>query len=851
MADNYTVKKGDTLSQICENYKSKYGYGAGYDQTVAYMSKVAALNDIDNVNLIYTGQVINMDVKNDKPAAKAATSSKPTIKQFGLQSNTDKTMFATWNWTKEHTDEYKCMWYYATGDGVYFVGSDSSTKYKQSVYTAPENATKVKFKVKPISTKHKVNKKNVAYWTAEYSTAKEYKFNAKPPSTPPVPTVEIEKFTLTASISNYNDDLASSVFFEIVQDDEVNFNASSELSINKSFASYSCKIVAGHEYKVRCRAYGNKSKEYSDWSDYSENAGTIPATPGDIIYIKALSKTVVQLKWGKATNATSCEVEYTTDSRYFDSSSAVQSVTVNSKEYCEVTGLDPGNTYYFRVRAVNEHGKSGWTGVKSAVLGQKPSSPTTWSSTTTAIVGEPLTLYWIHNAKDGSKQTSAEIQITEVVNGKTLSLIHTMNTSSDDEEEEQTYYWQVNTSNYPEGAKILWRVRTAGITGEYGDWSVQRTVDVYAPPTLTLRMTNAAGEDISSLTSFPFYISGLAGPNTQAPIGYNLEIVSNEQYETVDHIGNQKIINEGETVYSKQFDTKGAMLVELSAHNIDLENNVTYTVNCTVSMSSGLSASASLNFIVYWADKPYGPNAEIFYDPDTFTTYIRPFCEEETIHVDYNGNETITTNLVPNITLSVYRREYDGRFVELATGLKNTDATYVPDPHPALDYARYRIVAITNDTGAVSFYDVPGYPTGESSVIIQWNEKWSNFNVTSEDELEVPPWSGSLLKLPYNIDISDSNKPDVELIEYIGRSHPVSYYGTQLGVTSTWNVEVPKNDIDTLYALRRLSIWMGDVYVREPSGSGYWANITVAFSQKHCSVTIPVTLNITRVEGGA
>ena len=43
---------------------------------------------------------------------------------------------------------------------------------------------------------------------------------------------------------------------------------------------------------------------------------------------------------------------------------------------------------------------------------------------------------------------------------------------------------------------------------------------------------------------------------------------------------------------------------------------------------------------------------------------------------------------------------------------------------------------------------------------------------------------------------------------------------------------------------------MGDVYVREPSGSGYWANVVVSFSQTHCKVTIPVTSTITRAEGG-
>ena len=206
--------------------------------------------------------------------------------------------------------------------------------------------------------------------------------------------------------------------------------------------------------------------------------------------------------------------------------------------------------------------------------------------------------------------------------------------------------------------------------------------------------------------------------------------------------------------------------------------------------------------------------------------------------------------LVEDVTLSVYRREFDGSFTEIATGLDNSKNTYVTDPHPSLDYARYRIVAITNSTGAVSYYDVPGYPVNEKAVIIQWDEAWSTFFTSEEAVLEQPPWAGSLLRLPYNIDVSDNYRPDVSLVSYIGRKRPVSYYGTQLGETSTWNVDIVKTDEETLYALRRLAIWTGDVYVREPSGSGYWANLTVSFGQQHTALTIPVTFNITRVEGG-
>ena len=186
----------------------------------------------------------------------------------------------------------------------------------------------------------------------------------------------------------------------------------------------------------------------------------------------------------------------------------------------------------------------------------------------------------------------------------------------------------------------------------------------------------------------------------------------------------------------------------------------------------------------------------------------------------------------------------------MATGLDNMSNTFITEPHPSLDYARYRIVATMNSTGAVSYYDMPGYPVGEKTVIIQWAEKWTRFDVTADDDLEQPPWSGSLLKLPYNIDVSDNYDADVSHVNYIGRKHPVSYYGTQVGETSNWKVEIDKKDKDTLYALRRLAVWMDDVYVREPSGSGYWATVSVSFSQTHCVLTIPVTLAVTRVEGG-
>ena len=158
-----TVEWGDTLSQIAVDYK-KYSNGATY-QTLA------KINDIDNPNLIYVGQKIKLT---GKPASSTNNTSKAVIKQFGLQTKTTNKVFATWSWSKTYTDSYQVKWEYDSGDGIWFIGNESSVTHptKQSIYDAPTNAKRVRFTVKPISTKRTVNNKESYRWTAGWSTAK-------------------------------------------------------------------------------------------------------------------------------------------------------------------------------------------------------------------------------------------------------------------------------------------------------------------------------------------------------------------------------------------------------------------------------------------------------------------------------------------------------------------------------------------------------------------------------------------------------------------------------------------------------------------------------------------------------
>lgn len=787
--------------------------------------------------------------------------SAPKIDKIGIQ-NDSKTMFCTWKWGKKHTKEYKVIWYYSTGDGVKFIGSETTETHKQSTYSIPDNAKTISVKVKPISTKHKVKKgkktKEVSYWNANWSSEKTYVLNKHmEPDKPSAPTVTVDKFRLTASCENLSDDpnnKPTSIIFRVVRNNSSSAFATNWAKVANRSASCSWNISAGAKYKVQCRAY--RSKLYSDWSDFSAEVETIPAVPKDITSCRARSSTEIEVKWSAVSNATSYEVQYTTKREYFNTNpDGVSTKTIESGTTAIVSGLDEGGEYFFRVRAKNSQGESGWTGIKSCKVGKKPAAPTTWSSASKAMTTDQITLYWVNNSQDGSKATKSEIYIyKDGALHSTPVVVHSYNGETEDEEEEKTHSYVLDSTILGDGAIIKWKVRTMGVITEWSDFSVERTIDVYAPPTLELSLSDKEGNALETISHFPLYIKGVAGPVNQAPIGYHISIVSLMDYEYEDQVGETRQVLDGQEVYSKYFDIGTDLLLELNANHVDLENGVNYSIIGTVTMNSGLTAKSEIQFNVDWIDESYYIDAEIFYDDSTYSCIVKPYAY--TLPEDYDPDTSTVEpeeTIVDGVTLNLYRRDSNGEFIEIATGIENTKNTYITDPHPALDYARYRVVAISKNTGAVSFEDVPAYPIDETSVIIQWDEKWENL-ITSEEEPDVFPdendWTGSRVILKYNIDVADKNSIDVSLIEYVGRKRPVSYYGTQLGESSSWKVDIPKDDEETLYALRRLAIYTGDVYVREPSGTGYWASISVSMNINHCQLTIPVTLDITRVEGG-
>lgn len=877
---------------------------------------------------------------------------------------------------------------------------------------------------------------------------KKYNIADNPPlklSSAPDVEINTETLVLTASYSNIvaSDLDAVSVKFNIVQDNKTSLGDIGPVTINteSNYVAGQRTVERGHSYTVRACTVGANGKT-SGWTDFSGPEETQPSAPTNLTVrrdthvdeendIKSYS---VFLEWSPVANADKYTVEYTNIERNFNTAGATinSQTTENSTPSIRIgiNSEDLGYTYYFRVKAVNGELTSEPSEIVKLPIGVPPGPPSTWSTSDSAFAGEttyyqdedgvqqvdttPMELNWTHQPSDNSKQTFAQLSFNfndekdakgEFVWNDTEIILNSTDVNDKDEKVQKcvygtavsykgNLYFKMDT-NHPDfkNAKIRWKARTAGVTDILSNdsWSVDRTIHIYEKPTLGLSMTSdiaGTGSLITTLTSFPFYVRGtllITDYKIQRPVGYHVQVISNNYYVTVDDVGRTKIVNPGDAVYSKYFNTSSnPLVVEMSANNIDLESSIEYTLQCTADMSTGLAVTNQYNFTVSWVDVEHAINADISVDTDAYTALITPYCRERvgsgkpagknilpypytnikvtshsvsfetqedrsivasgtptgssgitvyegpllttgictfsisgeytnltgqfSLHnesgdalvvkqqasiltIDVSKHPTAVTmrlivkrdvndvevngkiwpqleigasateyeeyyetyedgDLVENVTLSVYRREYDGTYKEIATGIPN-NYTAVTDPHPALDYARYRFTAKDTRTGALSVWDMPGFPIKSSDVILQWAEEWSTFDGGEATTIEGPSWSGSLLKLSYNIKVSDKRKRDVTLVSYAGRERKVSYYGTQVDETSQWSMDIPADDVDTIYALRRLSLWSGDVYVREPSGMGFWANVNVSFNQSYNgAVTVPVTLDITRVEGG-
>lgn len=921
--------------------------------------------------------------------------------------------------TKKYTSVisgYTVRWYYGTTkNGGYYLDktiTTKSTSTSSDLWTPPNNAIKIKVTVKVNSDKYKSSKSKTASWFSTSAISRKDTDYDEYPSSPSIAEFTITNKSLKAVVTydtEYND--IDQIHLQILKDGKtIKYNLYLNANDATDMVTFNQTLSEVGSYQVRARVC-SKDSGTNLWSEYSAWSSSVDTRPNPpkLNTISVIDDDKIKLLWSSVSNITQYQIEYVADSNDYFNSNSVSSVTVDNLTSYIISGLESGKTYYFRVRSVNGSDKSEPSNVMSAVLATKPSPPTTWSSTTTAVLTmdidtiDPTYIYWVHNSQDGSAQRSAKLEF--VIGGKTYYL-YVENTKKDDygeliDEISQLELWHLTVYNNsasnisPAGTiydifmnstddSIKWRVRTKGLHADYSDFSIERVIKAYVKPNLELFVTNQNGSNLEGdiLSNFPLVIKGLTTPSSQTPISYYISIIAGGTYETTDTYGNEQIITEESEIYSEFLDTNEQLEKTLSASDVDFVTGIQYMLKVIAYMDSGLSAEASYTFTPNWEEMAEEPDAVIEFDEKYRYAVIQPYChyyigyvsDEENERVDMdepepvayigtaisgvfentkifsdsnitassgdiyfnkstneafacviggdasqatwmycttfdysdaltwysgsavngesdtgiysnsgiadakindyyfntpsgdiyrcikagNSNEAVWDYLwncfwqvSPNTTLSIYRREQNGSYITIAEGIDNSiqssdSALLFRDPHPSFNSCTYRIVATNTENGGIAFTDFVE-EFAETSVVLQWDEKWSE-NVINEEDSEV--FEGSILELPANIKLSDSNSNDVTLAEYIGRSRPVSYYGTQRGENPKVTCEFPRSDKETLNLLRQLMIYQGDVYIREPSGLGYWANVNVSYNRDYNALTVPVSLDIKPVEGG-
>ena len=86
--------------------------------------------------------------------------------KIALQAGSKRDVYASWSFSQSHTEKYEYEWEYTTSGinankQVWFDGGGGSVDHptKTATYSTPANATKIRFRVKPVSeTKKKTRK---------------------------------------------------------------------------------------------------------------------------------------------------------------------------------------------------------------------------------------------------------------------------------------------------------------------------------------------------------------------------------------------------------------------------------------------------------------------------------------------------------------------------------------------------------------------------------------------------------------------------------------------------------------------------------------------------------------------
>lgn len=330
-------------------------------------------------------------------------------------------------------------------------------------------------------------------------------------------------------------------------------------------------LSAGHVYRFQVEAYNRKSTAASA---ISAEVRMTPTAPSGTT-VTATSKTEATVRAaGRCPSATGMQWQ-------MESNGALGAVhAASSPDFALVEDL--GGTGRFRTRFLAGSLVGPWSPWSDwAQFSTVPKPPTLTAPASSAVcpVGEALEFEWVHNPRDGSAQSAAQVRWTL---DEEWSVIDVPGEAGSEEIQNE----------FPTNAAVVWSARTKGASGEWGEWAGNRVLYARARPALSVMSPGPL------VDSMPFEISVSYSDDSGDPAQLTARV-----YDESGAVVLEKAMGSGTSATVE----RGEWVPEEDA---------AYTLSVECRSTSGLSSSCESVFSVHFID-PKEVSAAVSFDDAT------------------------------------------------------------------------------------------------------------------------------------------------------------------------------------------------------------------------------------------
>lgn len=575
-------------------------------------------------------------------------------------------------------------------------------------------------------------------------------------------------------------------------------------------------------------------------SSYSVNArmqsespvwlgGQVPHAPENVAVSATSITGTVKVTWDWTwKDAQSAILSWADHEDAWESTDEPETYTINNTHAGEwnVSGLETGKRWFFRVRLVKGYGETGvygaWSSPAVIDLSSAPSIPTLTLSQGIIPATGSISAFWAYVSGDGTSQAYAEICEASisgqgVQHGKVIASTQTA--------QHVTLY--AEKLGWGTGETHYLCVRVVSGSGRISDeWSdpvpviIADALEAHIDSTCLVEQEITVDDNtrtIMALTTMPFTCTitgaGIGGTTT-------LVIERSEDYH-IDRPDETDFNGfEGETI--ALFSQTGEAPITINRDDLIgiLDDGASYRLIATVQDSLGQSSSVTMDFEVHWQHQAIKPEGTaVISDTVAFITPIAPEGYED-------GD-----------TCDIYRLSADRPELIVSGG---TFGTVYVDPYPAIgEFGGHRIVYRTKDGD---------YITADNELA------WLDITFDDGDYLDLVhsliDFGGEQIEFVYDVTHSNSWEKDFKETRYLGGS-----------ITGDWNKAVGRTaalkgstvtikDQETMRKFRRLATYPGICHIRTVDGSSFACDIQVSEDRSYDTGIFKAeySLSVTRVD---